>query len=686
MNKEIRNIVFYKFESENESLWQTCLFYTDGSILNTDYETGKEYTINFLNEKGIDDLRKIIDKKYVYRATGNEFIKMFQKYRRSDDPYKLNFKIEEEKTTIFSKLIASITATEFFSKIKLKVKNIRKSYNEKKEEKPKKVKKENPIKKFINKTWKKIAAIATAIALIALPAASCSNDKEEQSEKPSTQIEETVSLTFDDIINESTSTRQKTIMTGVSNCLDKYNIGFARAYYESGKDISAALSWDEVMAMALVYNNYSKNNYIEIFNGAELDQTKLQDAYKTANLQLFGAHILETSEYPVQIEDILITDEAKAFYEKYHEMFLECKESTGADQVNKVNTFYKELYKDFPIDFEAREEGIAHGDPRDNISTYKFSIIPMVSAAEVLFQNLEIDHTLADKAIDYLDDIGICNRANDIIEKAVLVNLTVQPSTNYAEYEQLKTAKIEELTLKSSYVTDDKHRDISQLTSFKEQVNVAFDYTNSSFNGTIIYSDNSSYISTDDRDEAINLVGIDRIEEAENMADIDINSENNKAKQDALEKAEQEAKRKQEQEDNKKKEYEEKINNEAQDLNNKINDANQNQNSGSNVNESDFGDHNVNFDDEYSDEFGNLDDSVKDITTDPTGDKTDEPLPDPSSDYNNSYIPKDNESSQNIYEYEVPYTMSKEEIVDAIIEQMATQEENTDAKVYTYHV
>ena len=47
------------------------------------------------------------------------------------------------------------------------------------------------------------------------------------------------------------------------------------------------------------------------------------------------------------------------------------------------------------------------------------------------------------------------------------------------------------------------------------------------------------------------------------------------------------------------------------------------------VNEKDFGDHNVDFYDDYSDEDGNLDPSVKDITTDPTGDETGKDLPDP---------------------------------------------------------
>ena len=38
-------------------------------------------------------------------------------------------------------------------------------------------------------------------------------------------------------------------------------------------------------------------------------------------------------------------------------------------------------------------------------------------------------------------------------------------------------------------------------------------------------------------------------------------------------------------------------------------------------------------------------------------------------------------------EYEEPYTqMSKEEIAEAIVEQMATPSEDISAKVYTYHV
>ena len=149
---------------------------------------------------------------------------------------------------------------------------------------------------------------------------------------------------------------------------------------------------------------------------------------------------------------------------------------------------------------------------------------------------------------------------------------------------------------------------------------------------------------------------------------------------------EKEREHQQAQADSKKQEYEDKIRQDEKDLQDKIDEANKNQNSGGKVNESDFGDHDVDFDNNHSDKDGNLDDSVKDITTDPSGDKTDEPLPDPNSDYESSNA-STNETSQNIYEYEEPYTqMSKEEIAEAIVEQMATPSEDISAKVYTYHV
>lgn len=221
------------------------------------------------------------------------------------------------------------------------------------------------------------------------------------------------------------------------------------------KIFKAALSWDEVISLALVYNDYNKDQLIQIFNGADLNTTKLEDAYKTGVLQLMGAHVIETRENKVDMSSLLESQEAKDFYEKYHELFLKCKEATGQEQINRVNEFYQELYKDFPITEKVREEGIAHSDSRNSIETYKFSIIPMVSASEMLYQNLAIDKTLQDKAVAYLNDIGVCNRANDVIEKAALVNLSASKNNDYIDYNILKQAKITELIDEDAYVVDD---------------------------------------------------------------------------------------------------------------------------------------------------------------------------------------------------------------------------------------
>ena len=720
MKKEIINFAFNKIDSEDGEKWQVCIYYKDGSVskCNTDYEAGIDLVKKLMENNGIEDPEEIIaekveepkEKKKIFATilaaiAGTKLVTWLAEKVASIKEFfakrkEISAKAKEARDKILSKLKKENPEEELEEEnieentidnpeVELEEENI----EENTEENTINKKKENFFKRTFNKTWKRVAALATALALLIIPISSCAKGNNKQNDPSPTKIEEVKARDFDAIINSSKSVTQKQFMNSVSNALNSYNKDFARSYLEAGSDIKAALSWDEVVSLGLVYNDFSKEQLISIFNGTELDQQKLQDAYKTATLQLFGAHVIETRDYPVQMDGLIQSEQGKAFYEKYHEMFLACKEATGQDQINKVNAFYQELYKDFPINFEQREVGIAHSDPRDTISAYKFSIIPMISASEILFQNLDIDNTLADKAIDYLDDLGVCNRANDIIEKATIVNLGANSNSEYADYEELKQAKIEELEAQAAYVRDDAHRDISQYNSFKEKVNVAFDYDGEKFNGTIVYSDNTSYsyqdtkvTRTSDREKAIDLVGIEKVKKAESAADASVKKENETARKEAQAAAEKEREHQQAQADSKKQEYEDKIRQDNKDLQDKIDKANKDQSSGGKVNESDFGDHDVDFDKDHSDKDGNLNDSVKDITTDPSGDKTGEPLPDPNSDYRSSNAGT-NETSQNIYEYEEPYTqMTKEEIAEAIVEQMATPSEDTSVKVYTYHV
>lgn len=536
---------------------------------------------------------------------------------------------------------------------------------------------------------------------------------------------------FNRILNESESEKQREVLSSVGNFLADYNIRFADpiedtvtlVHRETGEEktitIRPALAWDEVMAMTLVYNNFSKNDLIEILNGADIDSYKLNNDYKMATLQLMGAHVLETRANPVRMDMILHSEEAKAFYNKYHELFLRCKETTEEERLAAVKAFYDEIYKDFPISAEQREEGIAHSDDRASIQPYKFSIVPMLSAAEIMFQNLEVDHTLTQEAIDYLNDIGACNIAEDILERAEYISLAVASNEKYADYEQVSAAMITFLKEKKAYVIDDDHRDLSDLPAFQEIVNGfllhPYTYTIVTSWSVTDYYTVTEETRTDDRDKAVELAGEDAVKDAEDKAQEEIDRENEEARREAEEEADQVADEMQDQEDQKREDLEEEVEQDDQDYQDNIDDANENQNNGENVNEDDLG-HGTDFDDEHSDSNGNLDDSVRDVTTDGEGAyDSEDPLPDPnadsysaqSSDYSsastqsitsaqNEVAPASESTSDTtyeaptyeepIYEYEEPYTFTSEEEIDEYIESLSTQSSSYEAPVKTYRL
>ena len=619
MEKEIKNIVFYTFESETGERTQACVFYTDGTVKNTNEEEGVEDVITLMKSKGISpkEYKRIINKHYVYKTTGEDLEEYFEEYLTKKEKYtpkkdrniktlfKNLFKRKKEgskkvidkeekkpKTVVeetkpeaeknteerkekFWRVLQTITGVNLVWGLKEKYLAKKRTVEESNKSKPKK--EEGKFKKWFKKTFigkitKRVAALITAVTILFVPG--CSNAKTEKGpEATPTTINETQEINTDDLIKEVTSFAgmlklsksdvQKIFMNNISESLDNFNIKFANAYVEKDKNIKAALSWDEVISLALVYNDYNKDQLIQIFNGADLNTTKLEDAYKTGVLQLMGAHVIETRENKVDMSSLLESQEAKDFYEKYHELFLKCKEATGQEQINRVNEFYQELYKDFPITEKVREEGIAHSDSRNSIETYKFSIIPMVSASEMLYQNLAIDKTLQDKAVAYLNDIGVCNRANDVIEKAALVNLSASKNNDYIDYNILKQAKITELIDEDAYVVDDAHRDLSELDSFKNKVNVSFTYTNGTFTGeytttTTKYRTETTSTTTTNRSQAVSSTSENKVAAAERQASSRLDAENAQARREAEKATDAEVKRQQEQADAERRQQEEK--------------------------------------------------------------------------------------------------------------------------------
>lgn len=566
-----------------------------------------------------------------------------------------------------------------------------------------------------SKVGKRITALAVAIALALGLGAGYHlgrNSKEGQitnSNMSLTDIDQDGIQAQDqaylNLLKETKNEDLRTIMTKQGENLDMFNRDFAAAYIEDGKEVKAALTWDEMVALNLAFNDYSKEQIRLMFNGAEVDSLAMSHAYKNATLQLMGAYVISDRETPVNMAAFVNSEEGKAFVEKYEDLFYQCKEATGDARIAAVNAFYNELFKDFPISNEVREEGLSHADARASVKPYMAAVTPMVAAAEIMFQNLNIDHTLSDKATAYFNDIGICNIAEDAFERAETITLAAETDESLPTYTQFMNTKITELIYEGNYPTDDAHRDLSQLAEFQKWVNGHFVFDENGNNTGAIQQNQTTHTETtthtdtttkktSSREEAVSAAGESAVKAAEKEVDQQIAAENEAAKQQAEKEAEQKRQELQDAADQEAAELEEQVRQDDQDLQENIDDANDAIDNGGTVNEDDLG-HGADFDDEHSNDNGDLDDSVTDITTDGSGAvDEDEPLPDPNemgADFDSGTTsgettPEDY-YDEGIYSYEEPYYggtgMSNEDIVNAYINRLESQPTDSTAKVYT---
>ena len=462
--------------------------------------------------------------------------------------------------------------------------------------------------------------------------------------------------TYNQLQEVNNNQAQKSAMQQVYNALQAFNGDFANKHVEAGKDVKAALSFTEMNALHQAYNNYSNEDITAIFNGTRINAHEFSQAYRNANLQLMGAHVIETRDAAVDMLGLINSEEGKEFYNKYHEMFLQIKAS-GQDKIDKINSWRQSLLEDFPISEEVREIGIAHSDNR-YVAPYKASIVPMVSAVEIMYQNLAYDNTLSDKIINYFNDVGLCNIVDDTFERIERVTEIAPENNEEPLYIQYENAMVSELEAQGNYAIDDEHRELTKLDAFQNAVN---EHGHNGLASQGSYSTGGSATEsyttvetetvtdtkvdkkvektkTSDREEAIKKSSKEKVEKAEEKVDKEIEKENAEAKETAEKQAEEKRQELQSEADKQAEIIQEQIAQDDKDLQQDIEQANDqiNQNNADTdttndkpVNEKDFGDHNVDFDDNHSDSNGNLDNSVKDLTTDSTGDKTNQPLPDP---------------------------------------------------------
>lgn len=553
--------------------------------------------------------------------------------------------------------------------------------------------------------------------------------------------------TYAQLQEVTTNQTQKRAMKNVYDTLYKFNGEFANAYVEEGKDVKPALTFEEVVALQQAYNNYSKEEIMAIFNGAEVNASDMSRAYRDASLQLMGAYVIENSQNPVDMSMLIESEEGKEFYQRYHQMFLAAKEATGNDRLIKINEFFSAVRKDFPVTNEVRTEGIAHADTYRSVMEGKGgagpAVAPMIAAAEMIFQNDKVNYTLNDSEIDFINDIGLCNYVDKKFERIEIISLGMCHSdeTN-PTYEQYRNAIIKELKANKMYVIDDAHRELTKLDSFQNTVNWHFAVDGDWKYSGGFYEETSSYTETKTWSETTTTYREEETRTRKSIPqsekekiDAEIEKENNKAKTEAEAKAEETRREMQEKEDQKKAEIDKEVAEDAKDLEEKIDDANEQIDKNHDddptndkpVNEKDLG-HGVDFDDEHSDENGNLDDSVENITTDPTGDQTGQDLPDPNetgAKFDAKVVPEpeinyEESTVQNREEVETTYEETTyetqepaepsyeestyvetpvviydevvlddgsgyyEEIVDEYIETLANDSENTQEEAYEY--
>lgn len=436
------------------------------------------------------------------------------------------------------------------------------------------------------------------------------------------------------LLDRTSNQTQKTAMSNVGLAMDGFNNNFATYYVEDGIDVRPALTFDETVSLQVAYNDYNREQLLAIFNGADIRSEDLTRQYKDASLQLMGAYAIENSEHPVDMSMLIDSQEGRDFYNRYHTAFLAAKNAEGEEQVRLVTEFYNMVHEDFAINEDERTEGISHSSNYNRIQPYQLSVAPMIAAGEMMWQNLDIDVTLNDTEIDFLNDLGLCNFAEHSFERAEVAVMSHDVDTNNPTYQEYRDAFINYYKGLGTYYVDDAHRELTKLDSFQRAVNWHFEmggwvYEGGSYTTTETHTETYSWEDSQTTySEEVTYTEKPIIDEARAEVDAEIEAENEEARRRAEAEAEAERQRLQEEEDRHAAEVEEEVRQDDEDLQERIDEANDVIDDGGTVNEDDLG-HGVDFDDEHSDENGNLDPSVEDITTDPTGDMTDQPLPDP---------------------------------------------------------
>ena len=478
-NAKIMNIIFYYDESNQTP--KAIIFYSDGDVLLVDYDAGLDacadyyrYLDYYNGESNSVEIQKDLFTNNTIRVISKQ--ELLEKYK-SVIPQNIYQAIESNRNIKEERKIEDVIHPYFVDKympsktkniesIKAELKIVDKVIAKKKEKDSKPsgfadqyadVITDEPIPKKQGKhksskqTAKRILSFILAIEIV-LSLYGC--DKNNQENNASTSISDEANqndenliygdnsyynnYSFENLLKVTTQEPQKRSMISITSFLHHFNGVFAPGYLEPNKDIRAALNFDETIAIQNAYNDYSKNDIKAIFNGADLNASEMSNNYKSASLQLMGAYIIETKNHPLELVNLIESKEGQAFYNKYHDMFIEAKYATGEKQKELVKKFFDNVRKDFPVTKERRTEGISHSENYDLIESYKLAVTPIIAAAEVIFRNGDI--SLNDIEIDFINDIGLCNYADEKFRRIETIVLSCNEDKENPLYNQYRNS------------------------------------------------------------------------------------------------------------------------------------------------------------------------------------------------------------------------------------------------------
>ena len=90
-------------------------------------------------------------------------------------------------------------------------------------------------------------------------------------------------LSYEQLLQVTNSEIQQQEMSKIGNYLDYFNGTFADKYVEANHPgVCAVLTWEEVNAINLAYNDFSKEEIRAIFNGEEVSSADFTNSYKEA--------------------------------------------------------------------------------------------------------------------------------------------------------------------------------------------------------------------------------------------------------------------------------------------------------------------------------------------------------------------------------------------------------------------